>query len=84
MSGIIVDENYTVNEKYGKKYYSITVDSPGFNQPIHHWSAQCRIFRKRKIEKLRQQAVDYAKDRLEAEQIEYKKVDFREAEQSIK
>ena len=74
MSGIIVDEPYTINEKYGVKYYYITVDSPDYNSPIHHWSGQCRLFRKKKIERLRKEAIEYGRNHLKADKIEYTKV----------
>ena len=74
MSGIIVDEPYTVNERYGVKYYSVTVDSPDWNQPIHWYSEQCKVTNTKKIAKIRQRAIDYARAHREADSREWKKV----------
>lgn len=74
MSGIIVDEPYTVNEIYGTKYYRVTVDSPDFNQPIHWYEDSCKVTNTKKIAKLRQKAIDYARAHREADSREWKKV----------
>jgi len=72
---MIVDEPYTVNEKYGVKYYEVSVDSPDINQPIHWWSDRCKVTDIKKIAKLRQQAISYALAHREADRREWKKVD---------
>lgn len=74
MSGYKVAKPYTINEKYGVKQYRITIDSPGYNQPIHHWDAECRVTSTRKIEKLRKKAIEYKKSRLESENREWREV----------
>lgn len=50
---MIVDEPYTINEKWGTKTYQISVDSPDFNQPIHHWGGECKVTNAKKIANLR-------------------------------
>ena len=74
MGGIIVDEPYTVNERYGVKYYKVTVDSPDFNGYIHWYSEKCKVTNIKKIAKLRQHAIDYARAHKEADSREWRKV----------
>lgn len=50
---MIVDEPYTINEKFGYEEYQISVDSPGFNQPINHYYASCKVDKDRRIANLR-------------------------------
>lgn len=71
---MIVDEPYTVNEKYGIDYYTVSVDSPGYNEPINWLLERCKVTNSKKIAKLRQKAIDFARARREADSREWKKV----------
>jgi len=53
---MIIDEPYTINEKYGEKRYYISIDSPDYNQPVHIWDADCRVTNTKKIARLQTQA----------------------------
>ena len=70
---MIVDEEYKVQEKFGTRDYQISVDSPGFNQPINHYWATCNVKKVRKIEKLRAKARNIRDNGLKE-----KKKDFRQ------
>lgn len=50
---MIVDEPYTINEKFGPEIYQITVDSPGYNEPINWYFASCKVTDYKKIANLR-------------------------------
>lgn len=71
---MIIDEPYTVNEKYGSKYYEICVASPDWNQPIIWYSERCKVTNEKKITKLRNEAISYARKHREKDKEEWKKV----------
>lgn len=50
---MIVDEPYTINEKWGTETYQISVDSPGYNQPINYYHASCKVTDYKKINNFR-------------------------------
>ncbi len=47
-----VECKYQLQEKFGVDTYEITLDSPGFNQPINWFYANCKISNTKKIAKL--------------------------------
>jgi len=53
---MIVEHKYKLREKYGIDTYEITLDSPGYNEPINHFYANCKVKNTKKIVKLQTQA----------------------------
>lgn len=53
---MIVEHKYKLQEKYGIDTYEITLDSPGYNQPINHFYNNCKVKDTKKIVKLQTQA----------------------------
>lgn len=47
-----VEHEYKLQEKFGIDTYEITLDSPGYNEPINHFYAKCRVSDTKKIVKL--------------------------------
>lgn len=52
----MVEHKLKLQEKYGVDNYEITLDSPGFNQPINHYYANCKVSDTKKIVKLQVKA----------------------------
>lgn len=47
-----VEHEYKLQEKFGIDKYEITLDSPGFNEPVNWFYASCKVSDTKKIVKL--------------------------------
>lgn len=47
-----VEHKYKLQEKYGIDKYEITLDSPGWNEPVNWFYANCKVSDTKKIVKL--------------------------------
>jgi len=61
-----VEHKYKLQEKYGIDKYEITLDSPGYNEPINWYYANCKVSDLKKIVKLQTKAKQ-VKARLKAQ-----------------
>lgn len=71
---MIVDEPYTINEKFGAERYEISVDSPGYNEPINWYHDSCKVTDFKAIANLRLMANVVRLKGLRDDQAEWVKI----------